>query len=67
MQLQYSYTTGSLFSYFKDEVINLNADIADGNNSKSFSFKAKLLGNRVADEESWILRHTTVAVSLMIP
>ena len=60
----YSYT-GCLFFYFKDEVINFNADIAD--NSKSFSFKAKFLGNRAADGENGILRHTTIAVSLMIP
>ena len=45
----YSYT-GCLFFYFKDEVINFNADIAD--NSKSFSFKAKFLGNRAADGEN---------------
>ena len=48
----YSYT-GCLFFYFKDEVINFNADIAD--NSKSFSFKAKFLGNRAADGEKWNL------------
>ena len=44
----YSETTGSLWFYSKDEVTNFNADITNNNNFKSFEYKAKLLGNTVA-------------------
>ena len=51
----YSETTGSLWFYSKDEAINFNADIVNNNNSfKSFEYKAKLLGNIVADGENGI-------------
>ena len=33
----YSDTAGSLWFYSKDEATNFNADIADGNNLKSFN------------------------------
>ena len=34
--LNYSYTTGSLWFYSKDEVTNFNNDTNDTNNFKSF-------------------------------
>ena len=45
----YSETTGSLWFYSKDEATNINADIANTNNFKSFKCKAKLLENTEAD------------------
>ena len=43
-----SVTTGSLWFYSKDEATKFNNDIANTNNFNSFNFKAKLLGNIVA-------------------
>ena len=50
--------------FLKDETINFNADIADGNNFKYFSNYANLLTSRVADRNSSILKNTTIAVPL---
>ena len=44
----FSETTGSLWFYSKDETTDFNADIANTDNFKSFQYKAKLLGNTVA-------------------
>ena len=41
----YSETTGSLWFYSKGEANNVNINIANPNNFKSFKYKAKLLGN----------------------
>ena len=61
----YSETTGSLWFYSKDEAINFNADIVNNNNSfKSFEYKAKLLGNIVADGENGILKNARTALPL---
>ena len=46
--LNYSETTGSLWFSSKDEATNLNADITNDNNFKSFRYKTKLLGNTIA-------------------
>ena len=60
--LNFSETTGKLRFYSKDEGTNFNADIANDNNFKSFEYKAKLLGNTVANRANGILRHETIAV-----
>ena len=39
----FSDTTGSVWFYSKDEATNLNNDIVDTNNFKSFKDKAKVL------------------------
>ena len=39
----YSETTGSLWSYSKNEAISSNSDIANHDNFKIFKCKAKLL------------------------
>ena len=49
-----SKTTGFLWFYSKDEATSFNADIANTNNFKFFKYKAKLLGNTVADEDNGI-------------
>ena len=41
----YSETIGSLWFYSKDEANNVNNDIPNTNNFRSFKFKAKLLEN----------------------
>ena len=46
--LSYSETTRNLWFYSKGEAVNFNAYIANDNNFKSFKYKAKLLGNTVA-------------------
>ena len=58
----YSETTESLSFYSKDEATNFNADIAN-NNFKSFKYKAKLLGNTVAQlaaAANGILRNSAI-------
>ena len=53
---------------FKDEATDLNADIANSDNFKSFKFKAKLLGNTIAQPNpshaNGILKNATIAVPL---
>ena len=63
----YSETTGSLWFYSKDEAPDFNADIVNDNNFKSFKYKAKLLGNTVAQADNaanGILKNAAIAVSL---
>ena len=60
--LNFSETTGKLRFYSKDEGTNFNADIANDNNFKSFEYKAKLVGNTVANRANGILRNETIAV-----
>ena len=44
----YSETRGILWFYSKDEVTNIDADIENTDQFKSFKCKAKLLGNTAA-------------------
>ena len=44
----YSDTSGSLWNFKRDEIIN-NADVTNDNNAPSFKYKANLIGNTVAD------------------
>ena len=44
----YSEPTGSLWSYLKDKATNINNNIENTDNFKSFKHKAKWLGNIVA-------------------
>ena len=51
----------------KDEATNFNADIVKDNYFKSFEYKAKLLGNAVAQADNaanGILRNATIALQL---
>ena len=52
--LNYSETIWSLWFYSKDEATNLNTDIANNNNFKSFEYKAKLSGNTETDNANRI-------------
>ena len=65
----YSETTGSLCFYSKDDATNFNADVASDNNFKYFKYKAKLLGNTVAQpipyQANGILKNVTIAVPLI--
>ena len=64
----YSETTGSLWFYSKDEATDFKGDIANDDNLISFKYKAKLLGNTVAqpapNASNGILRNATIAVPL---
>ena len=44
----YSETLGTLWFYSKDETTNFNNNIENTHSFKSFKYKAKLLGNTVA-------------------
>ena len=54
----------SLWFYSKYKATNFNADIENTNNFKSFKYRAKLLGNTVADDNNKILKNVTIAVPL---
>ena len=62
----YSKTTGSLWFYWKDEATDFINNIANTNDSKSFKYKATLLGNTEAHPNpnyaNEILKNTTIAV-----
>ena len=60
----HSKATGSLRFYSKDEATNFNADMENTNNFKSFKYRAKSLGNIVADEAHGMLKNATIAVPL---
>ena len=60
----YSETTKSLRFHSKDEASNFNAVIANTNNFKSFTYKAKLLKNTVTqadpNETNGVLRNAKI-------
>ena len=64
----YSETTESLGFYSKDETTNFNAVVANNNDFKSFEYKAKLLGNTVAqpnpNNANGVLINATIALLL---
>ena len=63
----YSETTRILCFYSKDEATNFNADIVNDDNFKTSKYKAKLLGNTVAqvgNAANEILKNATIAVPL---
>ena len=64
----YSETRGSLSFYSKDEVTNIDADIANTDQFKSFKCKAKLLGNTAAqpapNTDNGVLKIATTTVPL---
>ena len=64
----YFETTGSLWFHSKDEATDFNADIADTDDFTSFKYKAKLLGNTVAqpapNTANGILKNVTIASPL---
>ena len=60
----YSETTGNLWLHSKNERTNFNADITDTNDFKSLKFKAKLLGNRVAQPNP---NHANGIATIAIP
>ena len=64
----YSETTESLGFYSKDEATNFNAVVANNNDFKSFEYKAKLLGNTVAqpnpNNANGVLINATIALLL---
>ena len=64
MQFKLFKHYSSLWFYSKDKATNFNADIEDTNNFKSFKYRAKLLGNTVADGNNEILKNVTIAVPL---
>ena len=61
---RYSETTGSLWSYSKDEATSFNADITNDNNFKCFMYKANLLENTEAGEVNGAPKNGTTASTL---
>ena len=50
--------------YSKDETTNFNADIVNGNNFKSFIYKAKLLEDTEVDGDNGIFKNVIIAALL---
>ena len=44
----YSDTSGSLWNFKRDEIIN-NADVTNNDNAPSFKYKANIIGDTVVD------------------
>ena len=67
--LNYSVMTGILLFYSEDEATNVNADIANNNDFKSFKCKTKLVEKRVPqpapNNNNGILETATIAVPLI--
>ena len=59
----YSDTSGSLWNFKRDEIIN-NADVTNDNNSSSFKYKANLIGNTDADGINRKKENVKIAVPL---
>ena len=59
----YSDTSGSLWQFKRDEIIN-NADVTNDNNAPSFKYKANLIGNTVADGANRKKENVKIAVPL---
>ena len=60
----YSDTTSSLWSYSKDGATNFDANVVDGKNFKSFSYKAKILTKTITDCDNRILRNILITLPL---
>ena len=63
----YSKKTRSLQFYSKDEATNLNGNVTNTDNFKSFKYKTKLLENaesQVDNAANGILKNVTIAVPL---
>ena len=58
----YSNKTCSLRFFSKTEAANFNANIANNNNFKYFSYKSKLLGSIEANRANGILRKKAIVV-----
>ena len=56
----YSDTSGSLWDFKRDEIVN-NADVTNDNNSPSFKYKASIIGNT---ENNGIKNEVKIAVPL---
>ena len=67
--LNYSVMTGILSFYSEDEATNVNANIVNNNDFKSFKCKTKLVEKRVAqpapNNNNGILETATIAVPLI--
>ena len=61
---KYFDTTGGFWLYSKNEATHINANVADGNIFKFFSYKGKLFGNTETDEANQILKNAKTAVPL---
>ena len=59
----YSDTSGSLWNFKRDEIIN-NADVTNDDNAPSFKYKANLIGNTVADGRNKKKEGVKIAVPL---
>ena len=59
----YSDTSGSLWNFKRDEIIN-NADVTNDNNAPSFKYKANIIGNTDANGVSRKKENVKIAVPL---
>ena len=61
--VNYSSTSGSLWHFGRDEIIN-NADVTNDDNTPSFKYKANLIGDTVADGANRKKENVKIAVPL---
>ena len=59
----YSDTSGSLWNFKRDEIIN-DADVTNDHNASSFKYKANLIGNTDADGANRKKENVKIAVPL---
>ena len=59
----YSDTSGSLWNFERDEIIN-NADVTNDDNAPSFKYKASLIGDTVTDGANRKKECVKIAVSI---
>ena len=59
----YSDTSGSLWDFKRDEIVN-NANVTNDDNAPSFKYKANLIGNTVADGANRKKEGVKIAVPL---
>ena len=59
----YSDTSGSLWSFKSDEIVN-NADLTNDDNAPSFKYKANLIGDTVADRANRKKEGVKIAVPI---
>ena len=57
----YSDTSGTLWQFSRDEIIN-NADVTNDNNSFSFKYKANLIGNTGKNGKKWSKNSCTIKI-----
>ena len=57
----YSDTSGSLWDFKRDEIVN-NANVTNDDNAPSFKYKASLIGNTETNGKKWSKNRCTIKI-----